>query len=85
MHQEFERLLNEASSITLVVDMWTSKNASDFIALGCVLMNHDFSRQLIILDMMKMTEAHTAEHVKFCVESMINKFEFDKSKINCKL
>lgn len=57
---------------------------SDFIAVGAALMNDSFEREIVILNMMRMTTNHTAEHVKECVESMINGFDFDKRKINCK-
>lgn len=76
--------LTNAVSISLIVDIWVNKMQSDFIAVGAALMNDSFEREIVILDMMRMTTNHTAEHVKECVENMINGFNFDKRKINCK-
>ena len=64
--------------------MWTSLAASDFIAIGATVINENFSREIFIMSMMKMTKSHTAEYVKFCIESMINEFIFYKSNIHCK-
>jgi hypothetical protein len=75
--------LQNANAITLIVDMWTSKNNKDFIVLGSATMDDCFEREIMVLDMMRMTTNHTAEHVKECCETMVNKFDFDKSKINC--
>lgn len=63
--------------------MWTSKTVYDFIALGAVLMYDSYVREIVILSMMKMNTFHTAEHVKACIETMINKFSFNKEKISC--
>ena len=82
MYKELESKLKSAASVILIVDMW-SKNATDFIAIGGALMYHNFDREIVILNMQRMERAHTGEYVKKCVEDMINRFEFDKSKVHC--
>lgn len=70
--------------VTLIIDLWTNKSGSDFIAIGASLMYNKFSREIIVLNMKRMTKSHTAEAIKESVEEIINDFDFDKSKINCK-
>lgn len=83
MYDQLDLKLNAACSVTIIVDMW-SKNASDFIAVGASLMHENYEREVVIIGMMRMTEAHTAEHVKNCVEKLVNRYQFDKGKVDCK-
>lgn len=80
-----ERKLDKAVNICLIVDMWTSPMSLDFIALGARLMYADFNSELVIVGMEKLTNKHTAEHVQFYIEKMVNEYKFDKSKIKCNL
>ena len=54
----------------------------DFIGLAVCVINNFFERKILILDITKMPgNSHNAENIKEAIEAMINKFEFDKSKI----
>ncbi len=73
--------LNEAESICLIVDIWTNNVNSDFIGLAAVITDPKLSRELHVIDMMRMPGPHSAEVIKFSIEHMVNKYDFDKSKI----
>ena len=81
--QEIEKKLENAVAITLIVDMWTTRMMTDFIALGASLMYDNFKQEIIIIGMKRMKQAHTAEYIKICIEEMVNKYNFNKSKIKC--
>ena len=61
----------------------TNRANSDFIALAVSTINECFEREILVVNMERMTDRHTAEHIKECVESMINKYNFDKKKLKC--
>jgi len=77
-----ENKLETAKTVCLVVDLWTNLINSDYIALGAVITNNTFDRKMIIVNMMRMVGMHNSENVKLAIEAMINKFQFDKSKIH---
>lgn len=82
--QAIEKKLAQAEAITLIVDMWTTRMMTDFIALGASLMYDDFQLEIIIIGMMRMKQKHTAEYIKECIEEMVNIYNFNKAKIKCK-
>ena len=47
--------------------------------------NDRFQKELFIIGLTRMNGAHNAENIKQRVEYMINKYSFDKSKVDCKL
>jgi len=58
-----ENKLKNAAAITIIIDLWVNKAQTDFIAIGAAITNKSFEREIIVLNMMRMTERHTAEHV----------------------
>ena len=76
-----EKKLQTAASVCLITDIWTNNSMSDYIALIAFTMSANFDRQMMVLDMMRMPGAHNAENIKHAIESMINKFDFNKTKI----
>jgi hypothetical protein len=76
--------LNRASFVCLIVDLWSSKNGSDFIALVGLLGSKCLDREIVVLDMLRMESSHTAENIKLSIETIINSYSFDKNKITCK-
>ena len=83
LSKEIEKKLDKAESITLIVDMWTTRMMTDYIALGASIIFDNFQQELLIIGMMRMKQPHTAEYIKICVEEMVNKYKFNKSKIRC--
>jgi len=79
-----ENKLETAVTVSFVVDLWTNLINSDYIALGVVITNNSFDREMIIVNMMQMIGTHNSENVKSAIETIINRFRFDKSKIHSK-
>ena len=52
-----------------------------FIGLGAQLINSCFEKELLILGMAELTEGHSAERIKESIENIVNKYNFDKSKV----
>lgn len=73
--------LDQASSVTLITDLWTNNFKTRFIALAAACLNHDFTRELIVLDMSEISHTSSAENIQTEIENMVNRFNFDKSKI----
>jgi hypothetical protein len=81
LHEEIEKKLQNAYSVSLIVDLWSNKSKDDYIGLCAVLTSFSYERELIAINMMRMIGSHTAENVKSCIEVMINFYKFNKSKI----
>lgn len=78
----FNKKLNMAVTISLILDIWTNKINKDFIAIIAVITNSSWERELLVLDISPMVGGHNAENIKEAVEKMINGYKFDKSKIS---
>jgi hypothetical protein len=77
--------LKQAESICLIVDIWTNNVNSDFIGLAAVVTDPKLNRELHVINMMRMPGPHSAEVIKTAIEQMVNRYDFDKSKIKCML
>jgi hypothetical protein len=84
MKQAITEKLNKASFVCLIVDLWSSRNGSDFLALVGLLGLKCLDREIIVLDMLRMNDSHTSENIKLTIENIINSYSFDKRKITCK-
>lgn len=82
LYMLIENKLETAVTVCFVVDLWTNLINSDYIALGVVITNNSFDREMIIVNMMRMIGTHNSENVKLAIETLINRFRFDKSKIH---
>jgi len=81
LHNLIENKLCNASSITLITDIWTDKQNREYIAAKCVFPN--YKKELLIIALERMSFGHNAYNIKKKVEQMINNYtEFDKSKIH---
>jgi hypothetical protein len=49
-----ENKLNQAFSISLIVDIWVNKTQSDFIALGASIINENMDREILIINMRRL-------------------------------
>jgi hypothetical protein len=74
--------LNQAESICLISDIWTSKQMNDFMGLAVNLINSQFEKSTLVIGMCMMPGAHNAENIKLAIETIVNRFSFDKSKIH---
>ena len=74
--------LNEASVVVLIVDIWSNTQMTDFMGLACMISNEFFEKECFIIGLERMPGSHNAENIKATIESIINKYEFDRSKIS---
>ncbi len=81
LRSAIESKLDDAETVCLIVDIWTNKRMIDFIALGAVVTNKSFERELFVIDIIPMSGRHTAENVRIAVKQMVENYDFDKSKI----
>ena len=80
LEKGLESKLQDATCISLISDIWTTKGLIDFLAICISTSDLNFKREIIVLGMIQMPGRHAAENVKAAIEDLINKFEFDKSK-----
>lgn len=77
-----EEKMQSASFINLITDIWSNKSMENFIALCAQLINSNFEKLLIVVAIHKMDCSHSAENIKIIIEQLVNKYKFDKKKIN---
>lgn len=56
----------------------------DFIAVSANIVYNNYDKETVVIGMMKMPGRHNAENIKICVESIVNEFKFDKTKVDGK-
>lgn len=74
--------LENAVSVSLIVDLWTNISSSNFIALAVSITNNSFEREIFALQMKKLNSRADAEYIKTVIETMVNHFNFNKCKIS---
>ena len=82
IHETILSKLKMAFSISQITDIWTNKQLKDFIAVAANIINDKFNKELLVIGFIRMKGRHCAENVKAGVESIVNTYEFDKSKIS---
>ena len=82
MRQIIDKKLNEASSVTLIADIWTNKIYANFIGLAAVIVNALQERELVVIGMKSMDGDHTAENVQRNLEEIINEYKCNKANMN---
>ena len=85
LFQAIQSKLRNSQFVFLMTDLWTDFQMTDFIALAALIVDQDWNKEFLILDMKEMEGKHNAENVQNAIEKIVNKFDFDKSKIkgNC--
>jgi hypothetical protein len=82
LKKKIEAKLESSARICLLTDIWTNKQMLDFIAVSANLIFENFDKETVVIGMMKMPGPHNAENIKFCVEKIVNKYKFEKSKVD---
>ena len=85
MSKLFEKIqdkLLSAITISIMVDLWSSRVMAGYIGLGAVCAFPDAHRELVVIDFKAFSDRHTAENVKNEIETMVNKYNFKKAKLN---
>lgn len=67
--------------ICTVPDIWATPDKIHFLAIACVIVYEEFRTEPVILGVERMFGAHSAENIKSGTERIVNKYNFNKSKI----
>jgi hypothetical protein len=54
VHKTILKKLNDASSLSLITDIWTNKQLKDFIAVAANIINEKFEKQLLVIGITRM-------------------------------
>jgi hypothetical protein len=74
--------LENAFSVCLISDIWTNKSMLDFMDLASKIIDVNFNRKTLVIGMMLMPGNHSADYIKEAIETLVNIYDFDKSKIH---
>lgn len=77
---EVMKILQASTSITIILDIWLSKNMSGFIGFTCMCVNKEFERRMVFLGVKKMTERHTAENILAEYDQVLRDWNIPRSK-----
>ncbi|CAB4431302.1 unnamed protein product [Rhizophagus irregularis] len=72
---------NEATSISLAVDIWTAKNRHDYLGINCSFLDQKFELHEITLDIADITyfrTPYTSEHILAALDDVLSRW-----KIRC--
>ena len=75
---EINKILNEAFSVCLISDIWTSKQMLDFMGVAANIINSNFEKETIVIGLQLMPGCHNAEHIKEAIQLIVNKYTFNK-------
>lgn len=79
---EINHIFEEAFSVCLIADIWTSKQMLDFMGVAANIINYKFEKQTIVIGLELMPGSHNAENIKIAIESIVNKYTFNKSVLS---
>lgn len=85
IYDAIHKKLQKSLSFCLISDKWTSIQMLNFMGLAPCYTNEWFQKDLIIIGMDLMPDADTSENIKKAIESLVNRYNFDKSLIHCKV
>ena len=66
---------NEASSISLTIDLWTAKNHQGYLGITCSFLDQKFELREITLDVAYVKYPHTAEYVLDALEDILARWK----------
>lgn len=82
LHECLEKKLNLSSHVSIITDIWTDRQMHDFMGLAAAITNSVFEREIIVIGMISMPGNHCAENIQEAIENIINRFDFNYSKIS---
>jgi len=80
---KIEDYLKQATSISIIIDIWDSKQMADFIGVCASAIFSDMSRKLFVIGLGRMLGDghHTAENIAKSTEKIVGQYEFNYNKI----
>lgn len=81
VENKIEEMLKNSASIVIISDIWTSKSMLDFMGIAVNIIYPNFEKETRVIGLELMPGAHNAENIKIAIERIVNKYDFDKSRI----
>jgi hypothetical protein len=69
-----EMLSTQATSVSLTMDLWTSRNRQGYLGITCTYLDLAFKLREFTLDIAYVRYPHTAIHIKDTLESILNEW-----------
>lgn len=69
-----EMLLTQATSISLTMDLWTSRNRQGYLGVTCSYVDQSFKLCEFILDITYVRYPHTSAHLKDTLENILQEW-----------
>ena len=66
---------NEATSVSLTLDLWTSKSRQGYLGITCTFINSQWKLKELTLTIEYIRYPHTAEHILETLESVLEEWE----------
>ena len=85
LHAQIDFKCKSAEAITLFPDSWVDNLNTEYLGLGTRLTNDCFEKKVISLGFIEVIGGHCSENIKAAIETIVNKYEFDKSKVKGKM
>ena len=81
VYKVLNEMLVDADNITLISDIWSSRTLYDFMGVDVSTINDNFVGEISVIGMTLTPGNHCAEMIKKAIEKVVNRFDFDSSKL----
>ncbi|RNA37583.1 zinc finger BED domain-containing 1-like [Brachionus plicatilis] len=81
LHKSIQEMLKEAKSICLITDLWSNISAQQYLALAASMVFNNMKKNIRVIGMVQLNGTSNAEAIKNCIETIINRYNFDKRKV----
>lgn len=77
-----EKKLDEAVSVSLVLDLWTNNFNIDFIACAAMLSFKTMEKESLVIGMTPMPGRHTSANINKALLKILQRYNFNRKKIH---
>ena len=82
LYLEIQSRLERSITVCLISDIWSRKQMLDFMGLAACTTNNLYENEVLVIGMCLMPGSHSSEFIKEAIESLVNRYKFDKSIIH---
>jgi hypothetical protein len=81
LHKRIESKLQLAVNVVLIADCWSNKQMLSFIGVAVNIAYENFTNECVVIGFELMTGKNDHMAIKSGIEKVLNKYDFDKSKV----
>src|SRR5262249_51165852 len=81
--KNIKNILNEAISVSITCDLWTSRSKQGFLGVTCHYITESFEFKEIILAIKYLQHPHTANRIQEVLEEIINQWNLREKIFFC--